>query len=74
MCVHVHAVCVCSEYMNDVIDNAKNNFRDPLDVMYIACARSVSENVGLLLKNSYIVSDNFDLLSFISNGNAFVPR
>ena len=37
--------------------------------MYIACATSVSENVGLLLKNVYMVSDNFDLL-----GNAFVPR
>ena len=48
--------------MNDVTDNAKNNFGDPLDAMYIACARSVSENVGLLLKNSYVVSDNFDLV------------
>ena len=26
MCVHVRAVCVCSESMNDVTDNAKNNF------------------------------------------------
>ena len=32
---------------------------------YIACARSVSENVGLLLKNSYVVSDNFDLVLFL---------
>ena len=45
MCVHVRAVHVCSESMNDVTDNAKNNFGDPLDAMYIACARSVSENV-----------------------------
>ena len=37
--------------------------------MYIACARSVSENVGLLLKNSNVVSDNFDLVLFL--GNAF---
>ena len=53
MCVHVPAVRVCSVSMNDVTDNAKNNFvfGDPLDAMYIACARSVSENVGLLLKN-----------------------
>ena len=33
VCVHVRAVCVCvcvcSESMNDVIDNAKNNFGDP---------------------------------------------
>ena len=72
MCVHVRAVRVCSESMNDVTDNAKTNFGDPLDAMYIACARSVSENVGLLLKNSYMVSDNFDLLSFL--GNAFVLR
>ena len=61
-------MCTC---VNDVTDNAKNNFGDPLDAMYIAGARSVSENVGLLLKNSYFVSDNFDLLSFL--GNAFVP-
>ena len=26
MCVHVRAVC--SEFMNEVIDNAKNNFGD----------------------------------------------
>ena len=52
----------CSESMNDVTDNAKNNFGDPLDAMYIACARPVSENVGLLLKTSYVVSDNFDLV------------
>ena len=72
MCVHVRAVRVCSESMNDVTDNAKNNFGDSLDAMYVACARSVSESVGLLLKNSYLVSDKFDLLSF--RGNAFVPR
>ena len=72
MRVHVRAVCVCSESMNDVTDDAKHNFGDPLDAMYIACARSVSENVGLLLKNSYIISDNCDLLSFLSN--VFVPR
>ena len=65
-------MCVCSESMNDVTDNAKNNFGDPLNSKYIACARSVSEDVGLLLKNSYIVSDNFYLLSFLCN--AFVPR
>ena len=59
MCIHVLAVCVCSESMNDVTDNAKNNFGNPLDAMYIACARSVSEND----------SDNFDFL-----GNAFSPR
>ena len=29
MCVHVGAVRVCSESMNDVTDNAKNNFGDP---------------------------------------------
>ena len=67
MCVHMRAVCVCSESMNDVTDNAKHNFWDPLKAKYIACARSVSENVGLLLRNSYIVNDNFDLLSFLSN-------
>ena len=61
MCVHVRAVCMCSESMNNITDNAKNNFGDPLDTMYIACARSVSENVGFVLKNLYIVSDNFDL-------------
>ena len=72
VCVHVRAVCVCSEFMNDVTDNTKHNFGDPLNAMYIACARSVYENVGLLLKNSYIISDNCDLLSFLSN--AFVPR
>ena len=63
---------VCSESMNDVTDNAKNNFGDPLDAKYIACARSVIENVGLLLKNSYVASDNFNLALF--PGNAFVPR
>ena len=52
----------CSESMNDVTDNAKNNFGDPLDAMYITCARPVSENVRLLLKTSYVVSDNFDLV------------
>ena len=72
MCVHVRVVYVCSESMNDVTDNAKNNFGDSLDAMYVACARSVSENVGLLLKNSYLVSDNFDILSFLDN--SFVPR
>ena len=72
MCVHVRAVRVCNESVNDATDNAKNNFGDPLDAMYIACARSVSENVGLLLRNSYLVIDKFDLLSFL--GNAFVPR
>ena len=66
------AVTVCSESMNDVTDNAKNNFGDPLDAMYIACARSVSENVGLLLKTSYVESGKFDLLLF--PGNAFVPN
>ena len=40
--------------------------------MYIACARSVSEHVGLLLKTSYVVSDNFDLVLFL--GYAFVVR
>ena len=49
--IHVRTVRVCSDSMNDVIDNTKNNSGDPLDAMYIACARSVSENVGLLLKN-----------------------
>ena len=53
--------------MNDVTEN---NFGEPLDAMYIACTRSVSENVELLLKNSYIVSDNFDLVLFL--GNAFL--
>ena len=72
VCLHVRAVCVCSESMKDVTDNAKHNFGDPLDAKYIACARSVFENVGMLLKNSYIISDNCDLLSFLSN--AFVPR
>ena len=38
----------------------------------IACARSVVENIGLLLKNLYLVSDNFYLVLFL--GNAFVPR
>ena len=50
VCVHVRAVCVCNESMNDVTDNAKHNFGDPLNALYIASARSVSENVGLLLK------------------------
>ena len=59
----------CGESMNDVTDNAKNNFGDPLGAMYITCTRSVSENIGLLLKNLYMVSDNFDIL-----GAAFVPR
>ena len=70
VCVHVRAVC--SESIKDVTVNAKNNFGGTLDAMYIACARSVSENVGLLLKNSYVVNDNFDLVLFL--GNAFVPR
>ena len=54
MCVYycIRVVCVCSESMNDVTDNAKNNFGDHLNAMYIACARSVSENVRLLLRNS----------------------
>ena len=72
MCIHVRAVCVCSEYMNDVTEIAKNSFGDPLDSMYIVCARSVSENVGLLLWNSYVVSYKFELVLFL--GNAFVPR
>ena len=43
------------------------------DAMHnIACARSVSENVGLLLKYSYVVSENVYLVLFL--GNAFVPR
>ena len=45
-CVRVRAraraVCEFSESMIDVTDNAKNNFGDPLDAMYIACARQVS--------------------------------
>ena len=61
VCVHVRAVC--SESIKDVTVKAKNNFGDTLDAMYnIACARSVSENVGLLLKNSYVVS----LCSFLA--------
>ena len=48
MCIHVRAVCVCSESMNDVTDNAKNNFGDPLDAKYIACARSVFEKCCFL--------------------------
>ena len=73
VCTRACAVCVCCESMNDVIVNSKNNFGDTLDAMYnIACARSVSENVGLLLKNSYVVSDNSDLVLFL--GNVFVPR
>ena len=73
VCMRVHVRAVCSESMNNVTVNAKNNFGDTLDAMYnIACARSVYENVGLLLKNSYVVSDNFDLVLFL--GNAFVPR
>ena len=64
--VRVHVRGECSESMKDVTVNAKNNFGDTLDAMYnIACARSVSENVGLLLKNSYVVSDNFDLVLFL---------
>ena len=70
-CVHVRAVC--SESIKDVTVNGKNNFGDTLDAKYnIACARSVPEHVGLLLKYSYVVSDNFDLVLFL--GNAFVPR
>ena len=67
-------VCACArESMNDVTVNAKNNFGDPLNAMYNnACARSVSENVGLLLKKSHVVSDNFDLVLFLVN--AFVPH
>ena len=61
--------CVCVY----VTVNAKKNFGDTLDAKYnIACARSVSENVCLLLKYSYVVSGNFDLVLFL--GNAFVPR
>ena len=70
-----HAMVLYSrrKSIKDVTVNAKNNFGDTLDAMYnIACARSVSENVGLLLKNSYVVSGNFDLVLFL--GNAFVPR
>ena len=67
----MRVVYVCSESMNDVTDNATNNFADPLDVMYIACARSVSENVGLLLRNLYVVSYKFELVLF--RGNAFCP-
>ena len=71
VCVHVRGEY--SESIKGVTVNAKNNFGDTLDAMYnIVCARSVSENVGLLLKNSYVVSDNFDLVLFL--GNAFVPR
>ena len=51
MYIQVRAMYVYSETMNDVTNNAKNNFGDTLDAMYIACARSVSENFGLLLKN-----------------------
>ena len=29
MCVGVYVRAVCSECMNDVTDNAKNNFGDP---------------------------------------------
>ena len=58
--------------MNEVTDNVNNNFGDPLDAMYIACGRPVSENVGLLLNNSYVVSDKFEFVLFL--GNAFVPR
>ena len=64
VCTRACGARVLFEYMKDVIDNAKHNFGDPLDAKYIACARSVSENVGLLLKTSYIVSDNVDLLKF----------
>ena len=64
-------MCVCSESMNEVTDNAKNNVGDLLGDMYIACARPVSENVELLLRNSYVVSYKFDLMLFL--GNAFVP-
>ena len=60
----VPALALCSEYMNDVTDNAKNNFGDPWTPFIISCARSVSENVGMLLKNSYVVSDNFELVLF----------
>ena len=67
----MRVVRVCSESMNDGTDNAKNNFGDPLDARYIACARSVSENVGLLLRNSYVVSYKFELVLF--RGNAFCP-
>ena len=67
----MRVVCVCSESMNDVTDNANNNVGDPLDAMYIACARSVSENVGLLLRNSYVVSYKFELVLF--RGTAFCP-
>ena len=68
----MRAVCVYSESMNNVTVNAKNNFGEPLDAIYIACARPASENIGLLLKNPNLVSDNVDLVLFISN--AFVPR
>ena len=73
VCVHVRGVWVCSEYMNNVTVNAKNNFWGSLDAMYnISCAISMSDNVGLLLKNSYVVSENVYLALFL--GNAFVPR
>ena len=42
MCVHVRVytcVCVCSESMNYVTSNAKNNVGDPLEAMYIAWTR-----------------------------------
>ena len=36
--------------------NAKKKIEDTLEAKYnIACARSVSENFGLLLKYSYVV-------------------
>ena len=70
--IHVRAECVCSESMNDVTDNAKKSLGDPLDAMYIACARSVSENVGLVLRNSYVVNYKFVFILFL--GSAFVPR
>ena len=67
VCVHVRAEC--RESIKDVTVNAKNNFGGYAGYN-IVCARSVSENVGLLLKNSYVVSGNFDLVLFL--GNAFV--
>ena len=55
-CVRRACVRACVHACVYVTVNAKNNFGDTLEAMYnIACARSVSANVGLLLKYSYVV-------------------
>ena len=45
MCTRACGVCVCSESMNDVIDNGKNNFGDPWTHVY-PCAHGRPQGGG----------------------------